>query len=49
MTNAAQADAVEYRVYADVDTAYTDAQDGNLDIVDVHPARRDRHGRRRVR
>ena len=35
--NAAQADSVEYRVYADVDTAYTDVQDGNLDIVDVIP------------
>ena len=42
MPDVAQADAVEYRVYADVDTAYIDAQDGNLDIVDVHPARRDR-------
>jgi oligopeptide transport system substrate-binding protein len=31
--NAAQADAVDYRVYAEVDTAYTDAQGGNLDIV----------------
>jgi oligopeptide transport system substrate-binding protein len=35
--NPAQADAVEYRVYAEVDTAYTDVQDGNLDIVDVIP------------
>jgi ABC-type transport system substrate-binding protein len=35
--NKAQADAVEYRVYAEVGTAYTDAQDGNLDIVDVIP------------
>jgi oligopeptide transport system substrate-binding protein len=33
----AQADSVEYRVYAEVDTAYTDVQDGNLDIVDVIP------------
>jgi oligopeptide transport system substrate-binding protein len=33
----AKADAVEYRVYAEVDTAYTDTQDGNLDIVDVIP------------
>jgi ABC-type transport system substrate-binding protein len=33
----AKADAVEYRVYAEVDTAYTDAQDGNLDIIDVIP------------
>lgn len=31
--NTAQADAVNYRVYAEVDTAYTDAQGGNLDIV----------------
>jgi oligopeptide transport system substrate-binding protein len=35
--NKAQAEAVEYRVYAEVGTAYTDAQDGNLDIVDVIP------------
>jgi peptide/nickel transport system substrate-binding protein/oligopeptide transport system substrate-binding protein len=35
--NEAQADAVEYRVYAELDTAYTDAQDGNVDIVDVIP------------
>jgi oligopeptide transport system substrate-binding protein len=35
--NAAQAEAVEYRVYAELDTAYTDTQDGNLDIVDVIP------------
>ncbi|MGY1680864.1 peptide ABC transporter substrate-binding protein [Geodermatophilus sp. SYSU D01176] len=34
---AAQAEGVEYRVYAEVDTAYTDVQDGNLDIVDVIP------------
>lgn len=34
----AQADSVEYRVYAEVGTAYTDAEDGNLDIVDVIPA-----------
>jgi oligopeptide transport system substrate-binding protein len=33
----ASADSVEYRVYAEVDTAYTDAQDGNLDIIDVIP------------
>jgi oligopeptide transport system substrate-binding protein len=33
----AKADSVEYRVYAEVDTAYTDAQDGNLDIIDVIP------------
>ena len=36
--DAAQADAVEYIVYADVATAYTDAQDGNVDIIDVIPA-----------
>jgi oligopeptide transport system substrate-binding protein len=35
--NKAQAEAVEYRVYAEVNTAYTDAEDGNLDIVDVIP------------
>jgi oligopeptide transport system substrate-binding protein len=35
--NAAQAEGVEYRVYAEVGTAYTDVQDGNLDIVDVIP------------
>jgi oligopeptide transport system substrate-binding protein len=35
--NAAQAEGVEYRVYAEVGTAYTDTQDGNLDIVDVIP------------
>jgi peptide/nickel transport system substrate-binding protein/oligopeptide transport system substrate-binding protein len=35
--NKAKADSVEYRVYAEVDTAYTDVQDGNLDIVDVIP------------
>jgi len=33
----AQAGGVQYVVYADVATAYTDAQDGNLDIVDVIP------------
>ncbi|SOC46863.1 peptide/nickel transport system substrate-binding protein/oligopeptide transport system substrate-binding protein [Blastococcus aggregatus] len=36
--DAAQADAVEFMVYADVATAYTDAQDGNVDIIDVIPA-----------
>jgi len=35
--NAAQAEGVEFRVYAEQDTAYTDAQDGNVDIVDVIP------------
>ncbi len=34
----AQSDGVEYRVYVELDTAYTDAQAGNLDIVrDVPP------------
>ncbi|MGY1610138.1 MULTISPECIES: peptide ABC transporter substrate-binding protein [unclassified Geodermatophilus] len=36
--NAAQADGVEYRVYTDLNTAYTDVQGGNLDIaVDIPP------------
>jgi len=35
--NAANADAVEYRVYADQNTAYTDVQGGSLDIVDIIP------------
>ncbi|MGY1713470.1 ABC transporter substrate-binding protein [Geodermatophilus sp. SYSU D01106] len=35
--DAAQADGVDYVVYADVNTAYTDVQAGNLDIVDVIP------------
>jgi oligopeptide transport system substrate-binding protein len=33
----ANADAVEIRVYTDVNTAYTDVQAGNLDIVDDIP------------
>ena len=33
----AKADSVEFRVYTDVSTAYTDAQDGNLDILDDIP------------
>lgn len=33
----AQADGLEFIVYADQATAYTDAQDGNVDIVDVIP------------
>jgi ABC-type transport system substrate-binding protein len=33
----AKADSVEYRVYAEQETAYTDVQDGNLDIIDVIP------------
>jgi ABC-type transport system substrate-binding protein len=35
--DAAQADGMEFIVYADQATAYTDAQDGNVDIVDVIP------------
>jgi ABC-type transport system substrate-binding protein len=35
--DAAQADGMEFVVYADSATAYTDAQDGNVDIVDVIP------------
>jgi ABC-type transport system substrate-binding protein len=35
--DAAQAASLQYVVYADVNTAYTDAQDGNVDIVDVIP------------
>ena len=33
----ARADAVEIRVYTDINTAYTDVQAGNLDMVDVIP------------
>jgi peptide/nickel transport system substrate-binding protein/oligopeptide transport system substrate-binding protein len=35
--NKAVADGVEFRVYAETETAYTDAQDGNVDIVEVIP------------
>jgi oligopeptide transport system substrate-binding protein len=35
--DAAQADAVEYRVYTELNTAYTDLQGGTLDIVDTLP------------
>jgi ABC-type transport system substrate-binding protein len=35
--DAAHADSVEYRVYAEQNTAYTDAQAGTLDVVDVIP------------
>jgi ABC-type transport system substrate-binding protein len=35
--DAAQAEGMEFIVYADQATAYTDAQDGNVDIVDVIP------------
>jgi oligopeptide transport system substrate-binding protein len=31
------ADAIEFRIYADVNTAYTDLTAGNLDIIDVVP------------
>ena len=33
----AQADSVEFRVYTDIATAYTDVQAGNLDFSDVPP------------
>jgi oligopeptide transport system substrate-binding protein len=33
----ASAESVEFRVYTDVNTAYTDVQAGNLDIVDAIP------------
>jgi ABC-type transport system substrate-binding protein len=33
----AKADSVEMRVYTDINTAYTDLQGGNLDIVDTVP------------
>ncbi len=35
--NAAQAEGLEWRVYEEPSTAYTDVQDGNLDIQDVIP------------
>jgi oligopeptide transport system substrate-binding protein len=35
--NKAVAEGVEFRVYAESETAYTDAQDGNVDIVEVIP------------
>jgi oligopeptide transport system substrate-binding protein len=35
--NPAKADGVEFRVYAETETAYTDAQDGNVDVVEVIP------------
>ena len=35
--DAAQLDTLEYRIYADVNTAYTDVQAGNLDIVPTIP------------
>ena len=33
----AKADTVEFRVYSDINTAYTDLQAGNLDFADVPP------------
>ena len=35
--NAAHADSVEFRVYTDINTAYTDAQGGNLDVLNNIP------------
>jgi ABC-type transport system substrate-binding protein len=35
--DAAKADSVEFRVYTDVNTAYTDVQGGNLDILNNIP------------
>ena len=35
--NPAQADSVEYRVYTEINTAYTDAQAGNLDVTSIPP------------
>jgi oligopeptide transport system substrate-binding protein len=35
--DAAKADALEFRIYSEVNTAYRDAQGGNLDIVDQVP------------
>jgi oligopeptide transport system substrate-binding protein len=35
--NPAQADTLEYRIYADINTAYTDVQGGNLDITSKVP------------
>ena len=37
VTSKAKADSVEFRVYTDVNTAYTDAQGGNLDILNNIP------------
>ena len=37
-TDAPSVEAIEYRVYADITTAYTDALAGNLDIVPSVPA-----------
>ena len=37
-TSTAKADTVEFKVYSDVNTAYTDVQGGNLDVVkDIPP------------
>ncbi|MGY1742458.1 MULTISPECIES: peptide ABC transporter substrate-binding protein [unclassified Blastococcus] len=35
--DAANAESVEYRIYTEVDTAYTDLQGGSLDIIDTLP------------
>jgi oligopeptide transport system substrate-binding protein len=35
--NAASADSVEFRVYTDINTAYTDAQGANLDVLNNIP------------
>ena len=32
-----QAERIDFRVYTDLDTAYTDLHGGNLDIVDTLP------------
>ena len=37
MTTTAKADSVEFRVYTDINTAYTDAQGGNLDVLNNIP------------
>ncbi len=47
--DAANADTVEYRIYSDINTAYTDVQGGNLDITGTAPAGRDHHGSAGVR
>jgi oligopeptide transport system substrate-binding protein len=35
--DAANAESVEYRIYTEVDTAYTDLQGGSIDIIDTLP------------
>ena len=49
MTDAAHADSVEFRVYTDINTAYTDAQGGNLDVLNNIPPDAIGHGEGRVR